>query len=72
MNLSTTQLSKVPAWVRWPVFAAFGILVLTLVQELGQNETSRLTATALASLARQSSCDPVIPHLVIYSLSPTL
>ena len=59
MNLSTTQLSKVPAWVRWPVFAAFGILVLTLVQELGQNETSRLTATS-TSQAMLRWCVPIL------------
>ncbi|MGB1651244.1 MAG: ABC transporter permease [Acidimicrobiales bacterium] len=59
MNLPTTQLSKVPAWVRWPVFAAFGILVLTLVQELGQNETSRLTATS-TSQAMLRWCVPIL------------
>ncbi|MGB1489945.1 MAG: ABC transporter permease [Acidimicrobiales bacterium] len=59
MNLSTTHLSKVPAWVRWPVFAAFGILVLTLVQELGQNETSRLTATS-TSQAMLRWCVPIL------------
>ena len=59
MNLSTTQLSKVPAWVRWPVFAAVGILVLTLVQELGQNETSRLTATS-TSQAMLRWCVPIL------------
>ena len=59
MNISTTQLSKVPAWVRWPVFAAFGILVLTLVQELGQNETSRLTATS-TSQAMLRWCVPIL------------
>ena len=59
MNLSTLQLSKMPAWARWPLFAAFGILVLTLVQELGQNETSRLTATS-TSQAMLRWCVPIL------------
>lgn len=59
MNFSIAQLSKVPAWVRWPFFAAFGILVLTLVQELGQNETSRLTATS-TSQAMLRWCVPIL------------
>ncbi len=59
MNLSTFQLSKMPAWARWPLFAAFGILVLTLVQELGQNETSRLTATS-TSQAMLRWCVPIL------------
>ena len=59
MNQLTPQLTKVPAWVRWPFFAAFGILVLTLVQELGQNETSRLTATS-TSQAMLRWCVPIL------------
>jgi len=59
MNQLTPQLTKVPAWVRWPFFAAFGILVLTLVQELGQNETSRLTATSTAQ-AMLRWCIPIL------------
>ena len=59
MNQLTPQLTKVPAWVRWPFFAAFGILVLTLVQELGQNETNRLTATS-TSQAMLRWCVPIL------------
>ena len=59
MNQLTPQLTKVPAWIRWPFFAAFGILVLTLVQELGQNETSRLTATS-TSQAMLRWCVPIL------------
>ena len=59
MNQLTPQLTKVPAWIRWPFFAAFGILVLTLVQELGQNETNRLTATS-TSQAMLRWCVPIL------------
>ena len=59
MTQLTPQLTKVPAWIRWPFFAAFGILVLTLVQELGQNETSRLTATS-TSQAMLRWCVPIL------------
>ena len=59
MNQLRPQLTKVPAWVRWPFFAAFGILVLTLVQELGQNETNRLTATS-TSQAMLRWCVPIL------------
>ena len=53
------QISKMPAWARWPFFAVFGILILTLVQELGQNETSRLTATS-TSQAMLRWCVPIL------------
>ena len=59
MRLSISQISKMPAWARWPFFAVFGILILTLVQELGQNETSRLTATS-TSQAMLRWCVPIL------------
>ncbi len=36
------NLAKIPAWLRWPLYAAVGVLVLTVVQ--GFDETDSLTA----------------------------
>ena len=41
------------------ILRCVGILVLTLVQELGQNETSRLTATS-TSQAMLRWCVPIL------------
>ena len=45
------QIRRLPTWARWASFATLGILVLTLVQELGQNETSHLTAMTTSQTA---------------------
>jgi simple sugar transport system permease protein len=37
------QLRDLPAWVRWPLYALLGILLLTIVQSV--SDTERLTAT---------------------------
>lgn len=39
-----TWLKNAPAWLRWSMYAAFGVLVLTIVQNL--DDTDRLTATS--------------------------
>ena len=45
------RIRRLPAYARWATYATIGILILTLVQELGQNQTSHLTATSTAQTA---------------------
>ena len=45
------QIRRLPTWARWACFAPLGILVLTLVQELGQNDTDHLTAMTTSQTA---------------------
>jgi general nucleoside transport system permease protein len=46
---SMRRVGELPAWARWPVYAAGGILVLSLVQQFGTDDTDRLTAASTAS-----------------------
>ena len=43
------RLANLPAGVRWMLYAALGLLVLTLVQEWGTDDTTRLTANGTSS-----------------------
>ena len=45
------RIRRLPAYARWATYETIGILILTLVQELGQNQTSHLTATSTAQTA---------------------
>ena len=45
------RIRRLPAYARWATYATIGVLILTLVQELGQNQTSHLTATSTAQTA---------------------
>ena len=45
------RIRRLPAYARWATYATIGVLLLTLVQELGQNQTSHLTATTTAQTA---------------------
>ena len=45
------KIRRLPAYARWATYATIGVLILTLVQELGQNQTSHLTATSTAQTA---------------------
>lgn len=42
-----TSLTRMPAWARWALYAAFGVLLLTIVQSI--SDTERLTQTGTAS-----------------------
>ena len=39
----TERLAKMPAWLRWMLFAAIGVFVLAAVQHFGTDDTTRLT-----------------------------
>ena len=42
------RLATLPAWVRWMLYAALGLFLLTAVQTWGTDDTSRLTASGTA------------------------
>ncbi|MEZ5243596.1 MAG: ABC transporter permease [Acidimicrobiales bacterium] len=44
-----TRLANLPAGIRWALYAAVGLLVLTVVQTFGTDDTSRLTASGTSS-----------------------
>jgi ABC-type uncharacterized transport system permease subunit len=44
-----TRLASLPAGIRWALYAALGLLLLTIVQTFGTDDTSRLTASGTSS-----------------------